>query len=519
MRVGRERYATAPLLGLTLAVAALAGCGRDEPPLPRPGRIILVSMDTVRADRVSGYGGDTSPNLAAIAAEGVLFQRHYAASNYTIPSTMSMLTGRDVAEHGVIVDFARLSPELSTVAERLRAAGYRTFGFHEGGYVAARFGFDRGFDSYEERPRLALVGTALADVLQRMRAAGDAPYFLFLQTYAAHFPYGGFDRYRDQSPERGLPSERKLANLRRRFPHRYIDRKKPTSWRLTPELMTMCTLYNHFAEVHADRLGCGDNRFPDDFPESEHFAEDRAALLASYDDRIRRIDTALGRIRATLTELGQWDDTLLVVTSDHGEAFFEHGMQRHDYVPFDEALKVPMVVSFPALLRDGPVRTVDELTWHLDLAPTIIRLAGLEPDDGGRGLDLSAALAGRAPIARGDGLYPAVLRPAHKPQEPLRRVVVKHQLKLIEGHDRFGDAGGLLFDLGVDPGEKTNLRATLAREFDGLAGDVARYASGLVVTPPVHQESGRPIAAGEEMEPVALSEAELEQLRALGYLN
>ena len=106
-------------LGLLLALA-LAACGGERP--PRPGRIILFSMDTVRADRVDGAGQDT-PALAAIAAEGVRFERFYAASTYTMPAHMSIFTGLDAAEHGVHSSWARLSPTVSTLAELLSADG------------------------------------------------------------------------------------------------------------------------------------------------------------------------------------------------------------------------------------------------------------------------------------------------------------------------------------------------------------------------------------------------------------
>jgi hypothetical protein len=115
----------------------------------RPGRIILFSMDTVRADRVSGYGtATTTPNLEEITAEGVRFVDFYAAASFTLPATMSIFTGLDALEHGVWNEAAVLAPDVPTLAELLRKAGYRTQAFHEGGYVDAEFGFDRGFDQY-----------------------------------------------------------------------------------------------------------------------------------------------------------------------------------------------------------------------------------------------------------------------------------------------------------------------------------------------------------------------------------
>ena len=375
---GRFRPLWLPLLAL------LASCGAGGPSgdgsgagdagsATRPKRIILFSMDTVRADRLSGYGdADTTPNLAAIAAEGALFERFYAASTYTIPSHMSIMTGLDPVEHGVLVEGARLGPDAPTLAELLSEAGYRTRAFTEGVYVGARWGFDRGFEEYAELPRMAVIEDELPEILRWMRARGDEPYFLFLHTYAAHFPYGGYRRYLREAPERGLPTGSELQAL-------YARAKSDGFDSLSKEERDLCLLFNHFVRSHADMFPVDDNRLPPDFPDWPHFEQDRAALIDSYDDRLRRIDAAIGRLRKVLVQQGQWEDTLLIVLSDHGEGFYEHGAARHDYLPFDEVLKVPLIVSYPRLFGAlGPQRPTD-LAWHLDVLPTVLGLAGIAP--------------------------------------------------------------------------------------------------------------------------------------------
>ncbi|MDH3226057.1 MAG: sulfatase [Thermoleophilia bacterium] len=483
----------------------------------RPGRIILLSMDTVRADHVTGYGSaTTTPTLGEIAAEGVLFLDSYAASSYTIPSHASIFTGLDAIEHGVIVDFARIAPDVTTLAEALASAGYRTQGFHEGVYVDARFGFDRGFDAYVRRPRNGVVSDSLPTLLEWMRSAADEPYFLFLHTYAAHYPYGGFERYRREHPERGLPSDAEIRGLHRRYsPDRARARGIPSETRL------ICTLYNHLATSRNSMLACGDRYLPANFPETPHFELDRAALTASYDERIGHIDRALARIRSTLLDLGQWEDTLLVVTADHGEAFFEHGLPRHDYVPFDEVLKVPLVVSYPRLLRSRGVRRVAGLTWHLDLMPTILSLAGI-PDPGRpQGIDLTPAMLGDTRIPDDRTIYPAVLSAPNRPPMPLRRAAVQGGLKYIEGHPRFGNERGYLFDLKRDPEERNNLRGSRESQFREFSERVVRYGRRLEPHAPVHQKTGRPVVSSEEQPGpgVDLSAEEVEQLRELGYVD
>jgi len=496
------------------------GC---SPAPSRPGRIILVSMDTVRSDRITrDVKTSTMPTLAAIASEGVWLENFYAASSYTLPSHMSIFSGLDAAEHGMSRDEAELNPSVTTLAQALADAGYRGVGLHEGANVAARFGFARGFESYRELRRLDVVGRALPALLEWLHEAGDEPYFLFLHTYAAHFPYGGFERYRAEVPERGLPSDQQIARLREEYASAHSRRKEGRADAEIPaETRRLCTLYNQLSERHGQLLGCGDYYLPADFAASRHGASDLRALLASYDERIRQIDRVLLALRDTLVELGQWDDTLLVVTADHGEAFLEHASSQHDYIPFNEVFKVPAVISYPALLRDAPVHELQGLTWQLDLMPTILGLAGARIPPGARGTDLSAILEGRETLPRDRAIFPAVLRLAHREARPLRRLVVRGDLKFIEGDAHFGDEEGLLFDLKRDPGERHNLREERPDAFRELAALAHSYAAGLDPRPPIHQTTGRllPMDPLRSVPVVDLSQGQAAALRELGYLN
>jgi arylsulfatase A-like enzyme len=496
------------------APAAEAPAAASGP--PRPQRIVLISMDTVRADRVGAP--EMTPAIARLAAEGASFGNFYAASNYTIPSHMSMFTGLDALEHGVTLDAARLSPSVPTLAELLRDAGYRTRAFHEGAYVDGRFGFARGFEIYRRYPRVEVVRRSLPSVLAWLRARGDERWFLFLHSYAAHFPYGGFERYRTEKPERGLPDAEALAALRARFPgNQPLSRAARRS--LPFELRRTCTLYNQLAETHSALLPCGGWVLDDDMLAAPGAEDDLAALLDSYDARIRSIDDAVAALRAELERLGQWEDTLVVVTADHGEAFYEHGLPRHEYVPFDEVLRVPLVISWPRFFGAHGGRRIDGLAWHLDLLPTLTALVGIDAPPGLRGRDLSAVLVGDAVIDPARVVFPAVLEPANKPQLPLRRVARRGAVKRIRGHPAQPEDAGHLFDLARDPQERVDLREERAETVDALDAAIDTWEASLVRRPPVHQNTGLPLVEDEQPAPPLLPQERFEELRQLGYVE
>lgn len=473
----------------------------------------MFSMDTVRADLVSGYGESTNtPFLAEIASEGVLFRDSYAASTYTIPSHMSIFTGLEPVEHGVLTEDSMLSPQVPVLAEKLQVAGYRTGAFHEGGYVAARFGFDRGFESYSQLKRLAVVDDRLDSILEWIRSSAEDRYFLFLHTYAAHFPYGGYERLLEDGPQGERFSQANVERWRQLAQTGELDT-------LSEGELYSCMVFNHLAVRRPEMIhGCG-HRLPAGFAETAAFEADRQAMLASYIERIRLIDAAIGKIRDTLIELDQWDDTLFIVLGDHGEAFFEHGRQRHGYIPFNEVLKVPLIVSYPRLLRDQDTRIVDGLVWHPDILPTISSLAGIP--QAARltgGLDLVPFMTGQDEIPPDRTLHPVVLHADHVSEEPIRRVALQGPVKYVQGHRQFGDEIGLLFDLSADPAETTNLRDLRPAAFSTLSSLAEEHMAALVPGQAMKQDTHQNGTA-EDPEAAVLSPETEEQLRELGYID
>ena len=237
----------------------------------RPKRIILISLDTVGARNVGGYSNVDTPNMTKIADDGVRFDRFYSASTYTLPSHMSMLTGLDPIEHGVVNLPSQLAPEVPTLATQLRGGGYRTRAFVEGGYLKESHGFDRGFDEFTIASKHKdLTRTSVWRILDWMEKQGETPYFLFLHTYVAHHPYGGYDKIRDRHPELNLPSNAEIEALKARY-NREVHYPAPRN--LPAELRHRCTFYNFNTDNYGDWAGCGDKDIKRDFPDERAFRD------------------------------------------------------------------------------------------------------------------------------------------------------------------------------------------------------------------------------------------------------
>jgi arylsulfatase A-like enzyme len=329
------------LLACGLALGVAAGCRREARPT---GRFILISLDTLRADHLGAYGYErpTSPFLDSLTARGTLFENAVVQLPGTLPSHMSIFTGLYPPEHGVYPEKA-LAPEIRTLPEVLRAEGFRTGGHTEGGYVAGRYGFARGFDEWsDESPMVEGPGGLVKsrDAVKRtfrlglefLRKARDREaFFLFLHTYSIHDPYDPPEGYRSRFWP-GPPPEHA-------FPPNGAD----------------LAAFNRGERTLAPR------------------AVDYYRAL--YDAQIRYTDDVLRDFFRGLDGLGLADSVTVVVTSDHGEEFLEHGELVHEQV-YPECLHVPLVVLRPGQ-REG--RRVGALVQSIDIAPTLFELAGIPP--------------------------------------------------------------------------------------------------------------------------------------------
>ncbi len=325
----------------------------DAPPESRRPNVILVSIDTLRPDRMSVYGSEraTTPALAAWARRrAVVFEQAVAAAPWTLPSHVSMLTGLDVLHHGV-VDALPAPPEIEFIQEVLAGAGYRTLAVTGSGYLDPRYGFHQGFQRYRHWPEKWLAGGELEHgtewASRFLREESDQPFFLFFHTYEVHGPYRArqpyFSDYCDGPTDLVVAPEPegKRAPGAREVSHRFV-------------------------------------MFP---PGQRQLRQPIPAQLATmptdlYDSGVANVDAHLSVLLELLRTSGLEASTLVVITSDHGEALGEHHLAGHGFL-YDDNLLVPLMIAFPGSERGG--ERVAAQVRSIDIVPTILDVVGLRP--------------------------------------------------------------------------------------------------------------------------------------------
>lgn len=458
----------APAAGAQTAMAPSAAAAAR-----RPAAIVLVTVDTLRADRLSfaGYRLPTTPFLDRLAKEGVVFDRAYATSSWTPPTMASIFTGVPPMTHGVVAgeivenDAVRqpvLPDSLSTLAELVGRSGYRTLGVASNRHLAVDLGFAQGFDRYFD-PLTFLTAPAVNDKARLLLAAEygaewrrtwrDRPLFLWLHYFDPHDPY--------------LPYEPWIAAH---------ASGAASGGPLSPARLVMRDLRRRFPKPDAA------------------LAE---AIRPFYDSEIHRTDRLL---EALWKELGADGDVLFIFTADHGEELADHGGLGHSQSLYDELTRIPLLFWWPRGLPAG-VR-IEQPVSALDLVPTLLELLGQPPPPG---------LAGRSLVplwtAPAAGTPSAERRPVFlelAPPRPFRWAVVEGERKLIV--DPTGAAEPELYDFAADPGEKMNLAARMPGEVERLRGLLRAWARR------------NPRAADQRTRDVK-DEALRDELEALGYLG
>ena len=327
--------------------------------------IIFISIDTLRADHVSCYGYDrpTTPFLDSFAEQSILFRNAFSTAVWTPPAHASMFTGIYPSQHGV-VDEASLNDRIPTIAETLEQNGYDTAGFINNSQVGELVGLRRGHNTFHEVwkgvPSKTMVDRGLRFLYRRTRELAGGrdlggqrtnqlaleglrgrqsdtrPFYLFLHYLEPHNPL-----YRHRGH-----TEKFMADV-----PRTVDRAK-------------------IADVLNNPLIC----LSDDLELSD---AEKAYLTGYYDGCISYQDALIRELFDEVKALGAFDDTLVVITADHGEHLGEHGLYSHVASLYEPVVHIPMFVKFPRELGVEPAES-DALVQHLDIFPTILASAGIE---------------------------------------------------------------------------------------------------------------------------------------------
>jgi arylsulfatase len=437
------------VVGLVLTVAFAAGCVK-QPDRGRPGNVLLISIDALRADHLGwwGYHRNTTPFLDRLASEGTSFPLAFVNTHGTPPSHTTMLTATYQESHrvGMRDDPAnsadlRLPEGIEAVQDILGQNGWATVAVTGGGYMSRDFGFDRGFEIFVDRVRTIEQGADELTTAIRNVSQADRPVFALFHTYEVHSPYTAPPAYD------GLFGA------------------------------DTCSI-----EATAEAL------IPLQASAADHLSQaDFDCLARLYDRGIRHADDALRGLFDELRAIGFLDDAMVVITSDHGEEFGDHGGLLHRGSLFDELLHVPLILwgacAHPNVIDQTLASTID-------IAPTILDCLGVE---------IPASMEGRS-----------LLRPPASDEE--QRVFSQYgaqiysvrtrQWKLIAG-GRW--ANPMLFDMRRDPEETRNV----ARDNPEVVADLL---DELTIW-----RAARPTLDLPSTTPLDVDDTTRERLEALGY--
>jgi arylsulfatase A-like enzyme len=493
--LARNALAGALAAGIVLIVLQVSGKGfpstpttarKNAPPNASRPNILLITMDTVRADHTSiyGYQRNTMPHLAEFARSATVYSRAIATSDFTLPTHASIFTGLYPAWHSAV--FAPpafplghpLGPDAITLADQLRSHGYQTAAVAANrAYLAVPVGTMKGFgvvqafrpshpgsvgppfymhlgaarflDLVEDTRPFEAISIRASDVNRRAFAIlnelkSDAPFFLFLNYMDAHAPY---------LPP--VPFDTLFPGKNPKFDASLIERRRKTVLNGTP-LTT----------------------------------EERDHLISQYDGGIAYMDAEIANLLTYLRESGLYDNTLIIITSDHGEAFGEHSRLEHAVNSvYQDQLHVPLLIKYP---RQTAGEQSSVLASQVDLMPTILNSAGCP---------IPPVVQGKSLRPGGSGAVFAESRPSvQSVQRNILRTVLDGSMKLITSADGSREA----FDLAADPGEQHNLYASDALAIKALEDRLAKW----VATIPKQDLRGK-----------KLDKETIERLKSLGYVQ
>ncbi len=456
---------------LIAAGASNLACGRS--PDTGPPHIILITLDTVRRDHVGPHvdqGTSLTPNLDAFASSAVVFEDAWSPIPFTLPSNISMLTGLYPDVHRVDREDTYLNKSLPTLSELLTARGYRSIGLTTNRWMKGQFGFARGFEHYET---LSAALTAANRVNARLfellegREENRQPLFLLLHYIDAHSDptFGG---------------------------------KNTLPYYAPPELLTGFVPEIDRLEFCTGGTRCATTFLLDANRDTRRLTDETVERIATlYARGIQYLDRELGVLFQGLQESGLWDDAVVVITSDHGEEFREHGQFIH-IQPYVENLAIPLMIKLPGQASAGT--RLSGIAETVDLMPTLLDIAGIDVP----------------PYLQGKSLLPMITT-----RRPVRQYALgsdkakRHRFSLrTEGYTLIHNVktgASQLFDRANDPGELREV----GQDHPEL---LAAMRAQLLEMVAANRALGAELKTTGRLGHTILSQEEQEELRAIGYL-
>ena len=442
---------------------------QDEGP-----NVILISIDTLRADHLGcyGYQRETSPHIDALASDGVTFLNTYASSPWTLPSHISLLTSLHGVNHQVMYEDDSMDPSILTLADVLRVNQFYCAALTGGGFVSAKYGFSKGFNSYSDEGGVLRQDSAehlYHTALRWLEREKDKGFFLFLHTFQPHNPYA-------------CP-----------FPYKSMFLEDDSRWRHLDLMSFLGGMQGIFKELTE---------------------KERQNIIGLYDGEIRYTDEQLiGPLIATLKDLGLYDRTMIIFTSDHGEEFFEHRGWGHGHSLYDESLKVPLIIKFPESRFKG--KRIHDIISLVDIFPTVLEEMGIERsgfDIDGR--SLFPLITGKE---EGDRMFLADVAAHVLTSRIPRRVAMNRGKEKLILSQKFDPAdlqffvhpppilsAVELYDLAQDPGERHNV----ADERSNLANQIIQRIDEIYKS--ARKKKTKKLEIDQELR---------KQLKALGYIR
>ncbi len=431
--------------------------------------VILISLDTLRADHLSAYGypKKTSPHIDRWAKKSLLFKNSFSNASWTLPSHMSLMTSLYPSIHGVDDKSKKLSESTRTLAEVLKENGYKTAAFTGGTNVSKVYGFDKGFDFFKESYdatietpgqgwRLSHIEKSLSSWLN---TNVDVKFFLFLHCWDPHEPFIKHSYLSEF--ESSYSGQLSILDT-------YSDFIKSPEFKNHEGFFNINLFYNEV--INKDLISLT--------------KEDKEHIVALYDNEIRFVDHYFGKLIAHLEHLDLMDKTIIILWSDHGEELFERGKIMHGSARlYDEQIHVPTIVYIPGYR--GP-KVNSNLVQSIDIAPTILDILGIEPESNFMGISL---FSNKNDFILGQ----------HRTKWNMLRT---QEFKLMRFSDN--DRNTYLFDLKEDPGETVNV----FKKKPEIAEQLKTHMLWAI--------SQRP---GEKVDESKLTKEDIEKLRALGYIK